>query len=117
MNEPILELYSPLLIHRDPVDGSFYHPHLPAWESDQDDERDITPLLTEQGFSIVQTTPDDDWAQDPLSDAYAEAFKAWQPQPPDNTGTWLLAAIVDTEDGPQAWFVRRFNPVNQTDTE
>lgn len=117
MNEPILELYSPLLVSRDATDGQFFHPHLPCWESPDDDERDITPLITQQGFAIERVTPEEPWPDDDGGDAYWAAMRAWQPQPPSSPGAWLLAAVVDTEDGPQAWFVRRFNPVNQTDTE
>jgi hypothetical protein len=108
-------LYDARLIFRDTTDGTFFHPHLPAWPDPDDDGRDITPLVAKQGYAIATVLPDDEI--DALADDYAEKLKAWSPAAPDDRADWRLAAIADTEDGPQAWFVRPLNPVNQTDQE
>lgn len=103
-------LYSPLLIFRE-SDGQFFHPHLPAHEDPDKAEESITPLIREQGFEIKLVDGESDgdaFPNDSIVDggeAYFDAMRAWNPTPPAGDG-WLLAAVVDTEDGPQAWFVR-----------
>lgn len=108
-------LYDPRLINRDQMDGQFFHPHLPAYEEESREEEDITPLVTAQGFAIATVTPDPEI--DSLADDYWEQIKAWEPSPPDDRDEWRLAAILDTEDGARAWYVRPLKPINQTDQE
>ena len=107
--EPV-PLYCPTLIKRSVTDGTFVHPHLPA--HDDDGEDDIIPLVHAQGFEIRNVLGDsvgqdfpEDAAEDPGEDAYWKAMREWNPAPPDGEG-WMLAAMIDTEDGPDAWFVR-----------
>lgn len=102
--QPAGLLYDARLVRRDALEGTFIHPHLPAYEDTSRDEEDITPLVIAQGFEIVTVAPDPEF--DALADDYWEHIKAWQPSPPDGDDAWRLAAIVDTEDGARAWYVR-----------
>lgn len=94
--------YSAALIQRD-SDGQFLHPHLP--EPDTDAEVDLTPFLHAQGYDITATVAEFEDAWEAGDEAYWNAMRAWQPEPPEGEG-WKLAAILDTEDGPRAWWVR-----------
>lgn len=103
-------LYHPSLIHRD-SEGVFWHPDLPAHEDPDDEEKDIGPLIREQGFEHVSVMGEeaDGFSDDVMGDggeAYWAAMRAWQPTPPSGEG-WLLASIMDTEDGPAALWVRK----------
>ncbi|MFO3704400.1 hypothetical protein ACI6Q5_05310 [Xanthomonas codiaei] len=89
-------------------DGTFYHPDLPSWPNESEDT--LLPLLHAQGYvaHIIMgdsTEAFSDEAIEEGGDSYWAAMRSWQPDSPEGDG-WLLAAIADSEDGPQAWFVR-----------
>lgn len=107
-------LYDARLLHRD-SDGMCLHPHLPAWENPDDEEKDITPLITEQGYQICAVGPDEEW--DLMADDYFDRLRAWQPTPPIADPRWRVAFIGETEDGPRAWFVRPLDLPPTSDQE
>lgn len=98
-------LYDQSLISRDDC-GCFWHPDLP----DGDEATDMRPLLLAQGFESCVVWGDSDEAAFPEEamehggDAYFKALGDWQPKGEGNG--WLIAAVMDTEDGPCAWLVR-----------
>lgn len=108
-------LYDARLLHRD-SDGTCLHPHLPAWEDPDDEEKDITPLVNDQGYEIRTIQADED-ELNPMADDYWDRMRAWQPEPPDDDPRWRLAFIGDTEDGAAAWFVRPLDLPPTSDQE
>lgn len=110
-------LYDPRLVHRRQADGTFLHPHLPIGDLTDLDAGidDITALVSEQGFSMAELSPPDEVPA--RYSEYCEYLRNWKPAAPSNDPAWRLAAVVETDDGPRALYVRPFNPVNQTDQE
>lgn len=110
-------LYDARLVRRRAGDGTFLHPHLPVGELTELDTGidDISPLIAEQGFAVAEVSPPDDVPG--RYSEYCEYLRNWRPVPPSTDPSWRLAAVVETDDGPRALFVRPFNPVNQTDQE
>lgn len=77
-----------------------------------DESTDIRPLIQAQGFdcAAVWGESDDDAfpeevMEDSDGDSYWAALAAWNPAKGEHEG-WLIAAVMDTEDGPLAWLVR-----------
>lgn len=102
-------LYDPELMVRGD-DGQGWHPHVPCYTNPDDEEKSITPLLRAQGYESAAVSgegeaPFIDEVLEEGGDAYWAAMQAWQPTPPDGEG-WRLAAVIDTENGPYAYFVR-----------
>lgn len=98
-------LYDQSVVTRDNC-GCFWHPDLP----DGDESTDMRPLLLAQGFEscVVWGDPDEaafpEEALEDGGDAYFKALGDWQPKVKGDG--WLIAAVMDTEDGPCAWLVR-----------
>lgn len=101
-------------VHRD-ENGNWWHPGLPTFAG-TDESTETSPewkdWLKEQGLIATRRDLEDEDESHPVYQSYFEAadpdgnFSAWEPTPPEGDG-WFLLAIGDTEDGPQAWFVRR----------
>lgn len=87
-------------------DPMFWHPAIP-WDR-MPEAFDLTPFLHVLGYETLRMDMEDD-APDELMDEYAdgsvEAIAEWEPSMPEGAG-WFLGAKCDTEDGPQALWLR-----------
>jgi hypothetical protein len=98
-------LYDQSVVTRDDC-GCFWHPDLP----DGDEATDMSPLIIAQRFESCVVWGDSDEAAfseeaiEDGGDAYFKALGDWQPK--GKGDGWLIAAVMDTEDGPCAWLVR-----------
>ncbi|WP_282294844.1 hypothetical protein [Stenotrophomonas sp. PS02289] len=87
--------------------GMFLHPDVP----EADESTDLQPLIAAQGYEAAVVwgeNYDDAFSEEALidgGDAYYAELGAWNPATGDYQG-WLVAAVLDTEDGPMAWLVR-----------
>lgn len=105
--------YCPCLLVRQ-GDGQAWHPSLPA-PPDPDFPLDLMrSLLVDQGFDLSPVYGDEDaaaFSEEALDscDLFEKCFAAWQPQSPPGSG-WMLIAVLDSLEGPVAWFVRPFVP-------
>lgn len=84
--------------------GFFCHPDVPG----EDEGDDVHALCAGLGFDAAAVDMESDAPE--LSDAWHDAedmtaAARWTPTPPEGAG-WMLVAKYDTEDGPQAMFVR-----------
>lgn len=83
--------------------GFFCHPDVPG----DDEGDDVAGMLTAMGYEWNLA-----WMEIDAPDLYEAGltnhpsrWADWSPTPPDGTG-WQLVMVGDTEDGPQALFVR-----------
>lgn len=94
--------------------GEWHHPDMPIFQGNDESTSDSPTWedwVKEQGLEVSRRSLEDEDDSHPVYQTYFEeqsdpSFLAWEPQPPEGDG-WFLLAIGDTEDGPQAWFVRR----------
>ena len=96
--------------------GFFMHPDVPG----EDESDDIATMIRDAGFefSLVDFYYDGDvadvhawrFSHDGLTDEDMKScMDRWNPIPPDGEG-WIIVSKHDTEDGPQALFVRPAQP-------
>ena len=94
--------------------GFFMHPDVPGEEEDDD----VAAMLHEMGFEFstvcfeieADENDADAWFCGDLASNEAQAIMVrWQPTNPPGDG-WILVSKYDTEDGPQALFVRPVQP-------
>lgn len=81
------------------------HPDLPEYEDGDITLADLHPVIA-MGFEIDFRPMDHVFTKEELdsgADDYFARLLNLDPPPPPG---WALAAVIDTEDGPQAWFVR-----------
>lgn len=103
-------LYSATRLVRE-HDGQAVHPDLPPARMLSGNSLNIRPLITAQGYEFRRVLGElDGNAFTPASlarcdEAYWRQMQAWNPSPPEGAG-WRLAAVLDSVDGPTAWFVR-----------
>lgn len=88
--------------------GYFYHPALPGKLSDG---FRLDWFAYANGLEAKPVAMDEDELTQEALDRYqsedsAGDFSGWTPRPPTGKG-WFCLAIYDTEDGPQAVFVRQ----------
>lgn len=86
--------------------GFWSHPDLPGFEEDEGDKYRL--WLAQHQIMAKRVDMEDD-ASDELNDRVMDgdiaATADWTPTSPGLD--WFLLAILDTEDGPVAWFARR----------
>lgn len=97
-------------VSRDEV-GHWMHPDIPDFDGELDGGRPAWDAWkAEQNIEVVLLSLESD--NEELATRYYENeevdIRAWQPTPPAGDG-WFLLSIADTEDGPLAWFARRFS--------
>ena len=84
------------------ADGFTAHPDLPEWGENEPG----SPILAALGFDSRFVLMEND-GSDEVNDEYFErggSYAGWTPTSPGDG--WVLAGVWDTEDGPQACFVR-----------
>lgn len=106
------DLIQPVEVKRD-TDGYWSHPFVPVFagtDAATDDSPKWQDWLAQQGLEQSFSRLADEDESHPAYVSYFEHesanASAWEPQPPQGDG-WFLLGIDDTEDGPCAWFVRR----------
>lgn len=79
-------------------DGSYLHPDLPDFANSDDT---IEAWIIRQGLEIdIQHA---NW-----NGHNVRSLHEWTPTPPDRKGNWFLLVLIDTDDGPVAWWA---NPI------
>lgn len=99
-------LFAPERIIRD-ESGLFWHPDVWLLLGDADE---VAPALETAGFAVKWIEGDEEtFPWDVVVDggeAYWNAMRSWKPAPPAEGEGWKIAAVADTEWGPQALYVR-----------
>ena len=99
-------------------DGQAVHPDLPPARMLGAHSLNIRPILTAQGFEFRRVLGEMDGnafthaSLGRCDQIYWNEMQAWNPTPPVGKG-WLLAAVLDSIDGPTAWFVRPLSASNR----
>lgn len=101
-------LFDPARMPARDEDGYVWHPDLDErFQHDEWEEYVDRAKFTAAGFELASVEFEYD-ADDAMLDRYYENDEhvpEWQPSFPEGDG-WQLIAIYDSEDGPQAMFVR-----------